>query len=526
MTNYEALINLMKQGINIFNISDEFYNNLCYDYLFETEKDVAFKDRIKVFYPNISLCDSGCIQTGVNLENMTSICECKFNDISNKTNSIKDNIIINELLGDYIDIFESSNIKVLKCAKIAIKYFKKYYGMYITISFFGISIICVIIFYIFQFSNLKIYIFSHTQNYLNLIGGGNFIINSQPPPKHKKSDKKLIKEDKKEERHISKKNVMKEDLKEEENYISNINIKRNRKNKTQMHNNMFKNLNLLNKDQNSKSNSNEKFLISKRNKKKAKTEFKTIETNANLKINAHNDRNKKYFEEYFSLSPEDMEYDDAIKLDHRKFCQYFRDNLMENQIILNTFCEKEPLKPLTIKIIIFILNILLFFVINGLFINDDYISEVYYLEKKDNFFSFIPRSIGRFVYTTFVGIIIEFIIGFFFVEEKKLKGIFLRERNNRIKLQNEIINFLKTIKYRILGFFIFSFLIYIGCLYYLICFNSIYPKIQKEWVKSSIFLILLRQIISVLQCLLETIFRFISFKCESERLFKVSKLVN
>lgn len=124
-------------------------------------------------------------------------------------------------------------------------------------------------------------------------------------------------------------------------------------------------------------------------------------------------------------------------------------------------------KPRTIKIIVFILNILLYFVINRLFINDDYISEVYYSEEKENFFSFIPRSIDRFFYTTFVGFLIEFIIGFFFVEEKKLKGISLREKNNIKKLKDEIIELIKVIKQRYCGFFIFVIIAYGICLYYL-----------------------------------------------------------
>ena len=67
ITNYKSMINLIEQGINIFNISDEFYTKLCDDYDLNTDKDIALQDRIKLFYPNISLCDEGCVQTSVNL---------------------------------------------------------------------------------------------------------------------------------------------------------------------------------------------------------------------------------------------------------------------------------------------------------------------------------------------------------------------------------------------------------------------------------------------------------------------------
>ena len=106
-----------------------------------------------------------------------------------------------------------------------------------------------------------------------------------------------------------------------------------------------------------------------------------------------------------------------------------------------------------------------------------------------------------------------------------MKHIFLREKDNNYNIKEEIIILVKLIKKRFLLFIISIYIIYIICLYYLICFNSIYPHIQIEWIKSSCFIFIIRQIVSIIQCLLETILRFISFKCKSEKLFKTSKLI-
>ena len=62
---------------------------------------------------------------------------------------------------------------------------------------------------------------------------------------------------------------------------------------------------------------------------------------------------KKFVEEYLEPSPDEMEYDDAIKKDPRTFCEYFRDNLKEKQIIANTFIAVDPIKSRAIKIILF-----------------------------------------------------------------------------------------------------------------------------------------------------------------------------
>ena len=81
--------------------------------------------------------------------------------------------------------------------------------------------------------------------------------------------------------------------------------------------------------------------------------------------------------EYLSTEFDDMEYDDAIKKDKRTFCQYFSDKLKSDQIILNTFYFEEPLKPRTIKIIFFILDIDLYLFVNALFMNEEYVSKVF-----------------------------------------------------------------------------------------------------------------------------------------------------
>ena len=174
---------------------------------------------------------------------------------------------------------------------------------------------------------------------------------------------------------------------------------------------------------------------------------------------------------------------------------------------------------------LFILNFILYFVVIGLFYSEDYIKQLYHLDdKKESFFSYITRSIDKFIYTTLVSIIIGYIVDCFFLEEKKVKGIFKREKENINNLRKEIINIIKEIQTRYITFIIIIFVILFIALYYLLCFNYVYPKTQIEWIKSSTLIIIIIQILSVLKCLFEAIFRAISFKCESEKIYKFSRL--
>jgi len=112
------------------------------------------------------------------------------------------------------------------------------------------------------------------------------------------------------------------------------------------------------------------------------------------------------------------------------------------------------------------------------------------------------------------------------LEEQKVKGIFKRDIDDKIILKQNINELIKTLKQRYISFIIFVFIILIISLYYILCFNYVYPKTQIEWVKSSIAIIIIIQLLSILKILLEAILRFLSFICESEKLFQFGKLFN
>ena len=108
----EYIIFLTEQGVDVFNISDEFYNDLCYHFESPNGKDVPMKDRMTTFYPNITLCDPGCENKGVDLETMKAICECFFNNLMN--NDLMNNLY-GEALGEAMDMISSLNIAVFQC---------------------------------------------------------------------------------------------------------------------------------------------------------------------------------------------------------------------------------------------------------------------------------------------------------------------------------------------------------------------------------------------------------------------------
>ena len=216
-----------------------------------------------------------------------------------------------------------------------------------------------------------------------------------------------------------------------------------------------------------------------------------------------------------------MAFEEVIERENRTFCKYLVWKLKSNLLIASIFTNNEPFKPRTIKIMLFIINIELYLFINALFINEEFISKVFN-SKNNNFFNFLPRAIDRIFYTTLVKVIVDYIVDCFFIEEKKIKIILKSKKNTYVDVKIKIYKILEKVLRRFIYFIIFTFIISLFLLFYITCFNYRYYYITNEWIKSSIFIILFMQIISIIIILIETLLRLLSFKVNSEKIYKLS----
>ena len=492
---YQVQTFLTDQGINIFDRNDPFFTDICYDFDNPLKKDIPLNSRVQDLFPNATLCDDGCQYTGINLADMTATCDCKFNDITNNA-ILKDNALLNGMMGEIFDLINSSNILVLKCFKYIFKHFSRSIGGWISLVLILAHITMVFLYFLLEISKMKIYLFSLTNRYITYISKQN-LLEPEEPPKRNISNNRQNQKANDVVIYETKNNL---DIKNDNMKVSNMN--------SEVKNSEEKKLNAL-------GSSIDLQLISSQNKK---TEFQKS-------TEAKNDDD--FFRKYLATSPDEMYYDDAIVFEKRTFLEHFTDGLKEKQIIAHTFIAYHELKPRTMKVIVFILNVIFYFVVNGLFFSESVIRELYEVdEDKENFFSYFPRSIQRIVYSTLVSIVIGIITDFFFIEEIKLKKIFKREKSQPIILRQKIVELINDIKKRNIAFIIISSIILLFSFFYLLCFNYVYPYSQIEWIKSSITIVIIMQILSTLKCFLESGLRFLSFKCKSEKLYKISKFID
>ena len=228
-----------------------------------------------------------------------------------------------------------------------------------------------------------------------------------------------------------------------------------------------------------------------------------------------------------------MDYDDVIEKDKRTFLQYFFDSIKEKQLIINTFFITNNVKPRTIKIISFLLQFDLYLLFNGLMFSDKFLIELYkYSENSVS--NYISKYYDHLLYIYIIIIFINKILECFFIKEKRVKSIFIRNQNKFKKIKQDVVIliFLKLFPLKMLikkfekyyfNFIIVNYIIFLFSFIYVSCFNDVYYYIRYEWLISTLFFFVIIQLISATFSLIETIIRFISIKYKSETIFKFGK---
>ena len=505
---------ILEQNIDIFDLNGSFYKDICFHFESPNGKDVPLRDRILSFFPNITLCDNGCDYQGFDLESLQSICECKITNFLDNYLTFNDFPFLENMLGDILDLIKESNILVLKCYKDLFhsKYYKKNKGFFISISLICIQIISTIVFIYRDLLKIKKYIFNISKDFIIYINKKKDNIKYSPPIKAKGQIKN--KHNKKISLQLSCSGLNES---KSNNKIVIYNYKKHSSSNyffLNKNGNRFKSFVL---NQNNIINTNKDGNLINPNKKNLKS--KIIFSTNNIK------KEEDTFKEYLMTSLDDLDFEEAIEKDKRKFYEIFIDLIKDEHLIIKTFFISDNIRPRSIKILLFDLFIDLYFVTNALMYNEEYISELFNSNKEENFFFFLKNSIGRLISVSIIGALISYLIEYFFIDEKKLKRIFIKNRRNK-DIKYKVTALIKYIEEKYKLFIIISYIITVISWYYIFCFNNVYPNTSINWIKSTIFLIILIQLIKFGYILLESLLRQMSFICKSEIIFHISHLLS
>ena len=465
-TKVEISINvIINYQIDKHNASSDYYNDPCYKLTSEDGTDISLKDRRNEFVNNnLSLCEENCELIDYNYTKEKAICSCDVKSNIPEKSDIKFNK--NIFMNNFIKKIDGLN--VLKCGKIAWKAnnLKNNSGFYIIFFIIVLYFITTFIFWYRSFIILKkviIYIISFFNN----------------PEKIKEVNQKQIKN----------KNRIKN--KQEEEYDSN--------------------------------NINKLVVYTKENEtKKENTKHNTNDMISEnyLELGGLSDMYIKELNEQKDFEMNSSDYEEALKLDHRNFLQYYISLIKNDHPIMISFAPYNDYNSRIIKIFLFFFSFNICLDLNALFFNNDSIHKIYEDKGKYNFSYQFPQIFYSALITRIVDILIKYLAltQDTIVELKKEKEKKELEINHEKKIK-------RILKIKFISFFIINFIILVFFWYYVTCFCGIYENTQKHLMINTIVSLIIVELLPFILYLIPGILRIAALRVEKptrKLLYKLS----
>ena len=465
-----------------YNSSSEYYNDICSKTTSNSGTDISLKDRRNEFVDNnMSLCEENCELIDYNHSTEKAKCSCDIKLIITSNYDIKFNK--KNFFKSFIDINNIFNLNIMKCYQtvLRIKSIIKNYGCYIITLIIILYFITIFIFFIISYIKLKKeinYIFSALKSIEipQKIGtNSNNII---------KKRLKIKKKKKKSEKNRDTKNLNKDKL-----YLEN-----NLEGKKEIFSGQI--------TQNNEDKSTKLINV---------MSFGLIDSVYVKKILA-----KKDFE------MNSLDYEDAIKQDHRNYCEYYISLLKNNDPIIFSFSSYKDYNSKIIKIFLFFFSFSLDLTINALFFNDETMHKIYEDKGKFNLLYQLPQII----YSTLIGKLIDSLIRNLALSQDNI--IEFKQHKDKNSLLKKHKKLLRILKINFIFFYIISYIVLIFLWYYITCFCCIYANTQKHLIKDSLISLTTSMFIPFVICLVPGIFRIPSLRVEKpsrRALYKFSSLI-
>ena len=162
----------------------------------------------------------------------------------------------------------------------------------------------------------------------------------------------------------------------------------------------------------------------------------------------------------------DMDYEYAIIYDKRPYLRIYWAFLVDNRIILGTFCTENYLHLFIIKLSFFVFTFQISFFLNAFFYTDEYISDAYHNNGVLDFISGLPKTIYTFVATLIITNLLRMLSN----SKEELKRI-IRKKNQNKEYVYLIDNKLRKLKHKLYTYFSLVFLL--GLFFYIMLLHFV-----------------------------------------------------
>ena len=498
--------------IDKHNASSDYYNDLCSKTTSESGTDISLKDRRNEFVDNnMTLCQENCDLIDYNYTKEKAKCSCDVKLSPPENYDIK--FDKNDFFKSFIKINNIANINILKCYDTVLqpKSLLNNYGCFIISSIIFLYFITLTVFASVSYIKVKNDI-NNLFSYLKNIE----VTKMQPIGKNiemkKNNQETHEKHSPPKKKNNIQKNVLKPGIKNNNKESKRILQPKSKIMKKNITKNIDKNLKKIKQDKNVPKNY-------------SKQTTQNIDEQSINQLNVKDLKQKitnKEFKDFvdtkdFELNS--LDYEEAIKLDHRSFLEYYFSLIKYNHPLLFSFATYNDYNSRMIKIFLFFFAFSLDFSVNALFFSDDTMHKIYEDKGKFNFLYQIPQIL----YSTLISKFIDTLIKNLALSQENIVELKQQEVKN---LDNKYLRkLLKNLKIKFIFFFITAFLILSAFWYYVTCFCGIYENTQMHLINDSLIGLGTGLLYPFGFCLIPGIFRIPSLRVEKpnrECLYKFS----
>ena len=230
-------------------------------------------------------------------------------------------------------------------------------------------------------------------------------------------------------------------------------------------------------------------------------------------------RDKKRIFDNYELN--NMDYYDAVEYDKRSCLSTYCSVLKREHYFILTFFSGNDYNLFYIKIERFFILICTVVTMNGMF----FVHET--MHKKQTGDTSFAQKIPQIIFSLLVYHLIEIILCFFSMTDKHYYEI--KALPKKEKIDKRVIDILDCMKRKLIGFFIFTFLLFLFHWYFISAFCAVYQNTQSIYLRDSAISILTSLIdpfiIYGLTCLLRAISLTIICKKKLSCIYKLANFI-
>ena len=549
--------NLKDLGYDLFNSSDDFYNDVCTTYTSIDGTDMTLEDRKKEIYNisgNIITCQTGCNLESYNNTIKKAKCKCDIQTESTNTDVDKIDFSKEALAEHFLKTLKNSNFLVLKCFKLIFdfKLFFKNKGIIIMSIIYILFLITLLLYLIKERQKITIIIFSllkikYKQNSMN---------NEKNIQKEKMNDQKTFKRKKNKKKTKRKSStlskIMKNSVCKEKKKINEKKKLKKKSGNGPPKKKLFKfkkrkltsiismrntNNSLMKSISNTKRQSQSIYInlipiqnihygrIRKRGKSKRNNSVEIFRSKTKfIKKSSYNSNNyvNNDYEQLNDYELNTLPYNLAVDQDKRTYFQYYWSLLKKKQLILFTILPANDYNLNSLKFALFLTSFSLYFTINAFFFSDETMHKIHIYNGAFSLLYQIPQIFLSSIISSIVNIILKLLS----LSERNILNL---KQEKDLKRANEAYKDIKDcIKTKFIIFFIVSNFLLLFFWYFISCFCAVYTNTQIILIDDTLMSFLLSMLYPFLINLFPGIFRIPALRAKNkdkESLYKFSEII-